>query len=65
MQGKWMNSHTFLKSAVDGSQWSASQPTYFTPGERTPGTHWAGGWMGSRASLDVVVRRKHPTPVIS
>jgi hypothetical protein len=24
----------------------------FTPGERTPGTHWIGGWAGPRASLD-------------
>jgi hypothetical protein len=24
----------------------------FTPGERTPGTHCAGGWVGPRASLD-------------
>jgi hypothetical protein len=24
----------------------------FTPGERTPGTHWIGGWVGLRAGLD-------------
>jgi hypothetical protein len=22
------------------------------PGERTPGTHWTGGWVGPRAALD-------------
>jgi hypothetical protein len=25
----------------------------FTPGERTPGTHWTGGWVGPRAGLDI------------
>jgi hypothetical protein len=28
------------------------------PPERAPGTHWVGGWMGSRAVLDTVVKRK-------
>jgi len=28
------------------------------PPERAPGTHWVGGWMGSRAVLDAVVKRK-------
>jgi hypothetical protein len=30
----------------------------FTPGERTPGTHWIGGWVGPRAGLDAGDRRK-------
>jgi hypothetical protein len=30
----------------------------FTPGERTPGTHWAGGWVGPRAGLEAETRRK-------
>jgi hypothetical protein len=29
----------------------------FTPGERTPGTHWIGGWVGLRAGLDAGARR--------
>jgi hypothetical protein len=24
----------------------------FTPGERTPDTHWTGGWIGPRAGMD-------------
>jgi hypothetical protein len=28
------------------------------PGERTPGTHCTGGWVGVRVSLDTKVRRK-------
>jgi hypothetical protein len=30
----------------------------FTPGERTPGTHCAGGWVGPRADLDAEAGRK-------
>jgi hypothetical protein len=30
----------------------------FTPGERTPSTHWIGGWVGLRAGLDPGARRK-------
>jgi hypothetical protein len=30
----------------------------FTHGERTPSTHWTGGWVGLRAGLDAGARRK-------
>jgi hypothetical protein len=30
----------------------------FTPGERTPGAHWEGGWVGPRAGLDKGTGRK-------
>jgi hypothetical protein len=36
------------------------QPLY--PQGRVPGTHWIGGWVGSRANLDAVVSRKIPSP---
>jgi hypothetical protein len=32
------------------------------PQERTPGTNWIGGWVGPRAALDAVVKRKIPSP---
>jgi hypothetical protein len=44
--------HVFLTSALVGC-WSASRPGRFTLGERAPGTHWIGGWMGPRTGLDV------------
>jgi hypothetical protein len=30
----------------------------FTPGQRAPGTHCIGGWVGPRAGLDPEVRGK-------
>jgi hypothetical protein len=30
--------------------------------ERDPDTHWIGGWVGPRAVLDAVVKRKIPSP---
>jgi hypothetical protein len=30
--------------------------------ERAPGTHWIGGWVGPRAILDAVVKRKISSP---
>jgi hypothetical protein len=39
-----------------------SGPRRFTPKERAPSTHWIGGWVGPRAVLDAVVKRKIPNP---
>jgi hypothetical protein len=61
--GEWGYSSTHsLTSALDGGEWSASRPGRFTPWERAPGTHWIGGWAGSGAVLDAVVKRKIPKP---
>jgi hypothetical protein len=35
-----------LTSVQVGSEWSASRPSRFTPGESAPGTHWIRGWVG-------------------
>jgi hypothetical protein len=48
----------FLTSAVDESKWSASRLDPFTLGERAGCTHWVGGWVGRRAGLDTVEKRK-------
>jgi len=34
----------------------------YTPRERAPVSHWIGGWLGPRDVLDVVVKRKIPSP---
>jgi hypothetical protein len=43
-----------------GTKWgwvvSVTPRPRFTPGERTPGTHWTGGWVGPRAGLDAGAR---------
>jgi hypothetical protein len=49
-------------SAVDGGEWSASRPSHFTPRERAPGIRWIGGWVGFRAVLGAVVKKKNPNP---
>jgi hypothetical protein len=48
--------HIFLTSELVG-EWSASRPCRFTSGERDPGTHWIGGWVGPRAGLDAMEKR--------
>jgi hypothetical protein len=61
--GKWRYSATHsLTSEIDGDEWSASRIGRFTPRERAPGTHWIGGWVGPRAVLDAVVKRKTLSP---
>jgi hypothetical protein len=59
----WRHSLTHsLTSELDGGEWSGSRPGLFTPRERTPGIHWIGGWVGPRAGLDVIVKRKICSP---
>jgi hypothetical protein len=36
------------------------QPLY--PQGKSPYYHWIGGWVGPRAVLDAVVKRKIPSP---
>jgi hypothetical protein len=53
--------HVFLTLALVGGEWSASRLGRFTPGERAPGTHWIGGWVGPRASVDSMEKSKFLT----
>jgi hypothetical protein len=48
--------HVFLTSVLVVGEWSASRPGRFTPG-----THWIGSWVGPRAGLDYVDKRKFLT----
>jgi hypothetical protein len=43
----------FLTLQLYGDEWSASRSCRFTLGNMTPSTHWIGGWVSSRAGLDV------------
>jgi hypothetical protein len=49
---------SFLTSTLDGGEWSASRPGRFTPERKAAGTHCIGAWVGPRAGLDVVEKRK-------
>jgi hypothetical protein len=50
--------HPLLTSALVGGEWSAKRSGRFTPGERAPGAHSIGGWVGPRAGLDDMQRRE-------
>jgi hypothetical protein len=54
----------YLHSFFDlGTRWRVSfTPRPLCPKERSRCTHWIGGWVGSRAVLDAVVKRKIPSP---
>jgi hypothetical protein len=54
--------HEFLTSALDGGEWSASRHCRLTPREGAAGTHGIGGWVGSRAILNMVVKRNSQSP---
>jgi len=37
-------------------------PAALSPGKGPLRTHWIGGWVGPRAGLDAMVKRKIPSP---
>jgi hypothetical protein len=49
---------SFLTSALDGGEGSASRPYRFTPGEKALGTGFIDDWEGPKAGLDAVEKRK-------
>jgi hypothetical protein len=62
--GQWRyNSTHSLTSLLDGVEWSASRPGRFTPMERAHGIYRIEGWVGPRAVLNAVVKRKIPSPL--
>lgn len=50
----WLHS---LISALYGDEWCTLDSSRLAPGKE-PGTHCVGGWLGFRAGLDVVKKRK-------
>jgi hypothetical protein len=48
-----------LTSALDGGDWSVSLPGRCITEETALGTPWRGGWVGRRASLVIVEKKKN------
>jgi hypothetical protein len=57
------SSYSSTTSALDGVSGQRHAPAVLYPGERTPGTHCTGGWVGPRAGLDTKVREKNLLPL--
>jgi hypothetical protein len=49
--------NVFLTSALDRVSGQFHSPAALPP-EKAPGTHWIGCWVGPRASVDDVEKRK-------
>lgn len=47
-----------MTSALNGGKWAPSCPDLFIPKERGPSTHLIGSWVGHRAGLDNMTKRK-------
>jgi hypothetical protein len=47
-----------LTSVLVGGEWLASRPGRFTPGAKASDTNWIAAWVGPRAGLDGVEKRK-------
>jgi hypothetical protein len=56
--------HEFLTLALDGGEWPVLHPGHFTPGVKTPITHWIGGWVGPKAGLHMVAKEKIPSLLV-
>jgi hypothetical protein len=50
--------HIFLTLELARGEWPASRQAALAPGKEPPGTHWIGRWVGPRAGLDDVEKRK-------
>jgi len=48
----------FVACSLVGGIRSVSRPGRFISGEKSPGAHWIGDWMGSSAGLEAVAKKK-------
>jgi hypothetical protein len=59
---EWRHIATILNLCTKWSELTASRPCLFTSGERAPGIHWTGGWVGPRTSLNATEKKKISYP---
>jgi hypothetical protein len=52
------SSYSFSNLALDEVSGKHHVPAVLYPQERSPSTHWIGGWVGLRASLDTWARMR-------
>jgi hypothetical protein len=57
------SSKSFLTSALDGGESSASRPSRDLSPGKDFGTHWIGGWVDLRAGMDTRGYRKNVLPL--
>ena len=50
--------HSLSSVLLDGVKWSVLGPVRFTSGGEALGTQWTGGWVGPRAGLNALNKRK-------
>jgi hypothetical protein len=50
--------HAFIILVLPGCKELLSRDDCSIPEERVRGTHWVGCWMGPRAGLDMMAKRK-------
>ena len=55
--------HSFLTSTLDGGDSSTACTITLFPG-KSPSVHWIGGWVGLRARLDILEKRRVSCPGI-
>jgi hypothetical protein len=63
-EGMELQIHICLTSALTGGQASSSRPGLFTLSVIVPGTHWIGGWVGPKVSLDDVMGQLLTLPIL-
>lgn len=54
--------HTLTLTLLEGEH-SAACPSHFTARDRVPSIQWTQSWMGHRAGLDVLEKKKKKNPL--
>jgi hypothetical protein len=60
--GEFRYTYTILNIGTNGGEWSDSRAGRFTSGKIAPGSYCIGRWVGPRAGLDAINKRKSLSP---